>query len=245
MVIFSTTGRRALAYLIFFFFLPVVLVFSLLQTVVPTGGSQERISGSKSHEVVVLAYSSFLHAWGPGPDLARLYEQKTGNQIKWIDGQDSALLIERYKLIKNHQSIDVILGLDQFALPEARRTLTWKTNPLSNVEWHRYLPSQKRAEPFVPFDWSPMTFVYRPSQIAPPQKLSDLLEPRFKNNISLQDPRTSTPGYQFLNWVLEHHGDAKGFKFLSELKPQVSSLAPSWSTSYEPSRHPRYHRGMA
>ena len=42
----------------------------------------------------------------------------------------------------------------------------------------------------------------------------------------------SSPGLQFLFWVLFQKGEEKGFQFLKELKASIQTIAPSWSSSY-------------
>jgi thiamine transport system substrate-binding protein len=58
-----------------------------------------------------------------------------------------------------------------------------------------------------------------------------LLDPRFKHQIGLQDPHNSSPGRQFLNWVVAFNHDQTG-DFLRRLQPNVQSVSPSWAFSY-------------
>jgi thiamine transport system substrate-binding protein len=89
------------------------------------------------------------------------------------------------------------------------------------------------SEPdFLVFDWAPLSFVYRKGEIEPPHRMADLLDSRFKSAIALEDPRTSTPGLEFMFWVLDEMGIEEGFTYLKSLQPQLHSVSASWSTAY-------------
>src|SRR5262249_9986280 len=85
-------------------------------------------------------------------------------------------------------------------------------------------------DPFVPFDWAPMTFIYREGTEVP-LTFAELTNPKFKGMLALQDPRASSPGLQFYSWV-KLIKDADTVKFLKALEPNVQSVSPSWSFAY-------------
>jgi thiamine transport system substrate-binding protein len=167
-----------------------------------------------------MTYSSFMNAWGPGPEIAKRFRDETGLTVEFQDAGDAGLLLEKLKLFP----VDVVIGLDRLSLDQAREHAKWRELD-SNIE-------KFRESNFVPFDWAPLAFVYRKGEINPPTSLRDLLDPRFAGAIALEDPRTSTPGLAFFLWVLDAYGEDEGFKFLAALKPNIQSVSPSWSTAY-------------
>jgi thiamine transport system substrate-binding protein len=169
--------------------------------------SQEPKSEQKS--LRVLSYSSFISAWGPGPEIAKAFEREFGLKVEYQDAGDAGLLLKKLDLFPS----DVVLGLDQLSIPQAEISRQWRI-------------------PFMAFDKGAMTFVYRANDLVPPSALEDLLDPRFRGAIALQDPRTSTPGLQFLFWVLDEMGVDEGFAFLQKLKPNIHSVSSSWSSAY-------------
>lgn len=179
-------------------------------------------SNSTSKVLKVLSYSSFLAEWGPGKELAVLFEKKSGIKVEYHDGEDAGLLLSKLELFPS----DLILGLDQLSLHQAKQKQKWRTPSLQNE------PRLFDDDKFVAFDWAPLTFIYRQGEVEPPRSIDDLLDSRFKYSISLEDPRTSTPGLQFLFWVIQTKGEAQGFEFLKKLKPNIRSVSPSWSTAY-------------
>lgn len=168
----------------------------------------------------VLAYSSFVNSWGPGPEIAKRFEEKTSVRVELRDAEDAGLLLKKLELFPS----DVVVGFDQLSLPEAAKARPWKPIPLENVRFAK--------ETFVPFDWGPLAIIYRDNEIQPPSSLDDLLDPRFNSTLAIQDPRTSSPGLQFLFWVLDQKGVDAGFEFLMQMKSAVHTLGGSWSTTY-------------
>jgi thiamine transport system substrate-binding protein len=163
----------------------------------------------------VLTYSAFLNSWGPGPLLAQNFFKESGARVEFIDAGDAGLINEKLKIFK----ADIVLGLDQFGILHA------------GSEWLdlHHQPSLYSSRFFQAIDWAPMTFIYRKSEtLAPPKNLDDLLSSRFIGKISIPDPRTSTPGLQFLFWIVK----TKGFEYLQKLNASIGFVGSSWSASY-------------
>jgi len=142
---------------------------------------------------------------------------------------DTNLIVDSLSRLKSSKQVDVLVGLDQMTVESAVKKLKWQD--LRALQKKGFLGSGEYKE-FVAFDWAPMAFVYNKSRLSPPPKsLDDLLSPNLKNQILLEDPRLSTPGFQFLTWVqLEKKAGAKNY--LEKLKTQIHSISPSWSASY-------------
>lgn len=184
--------------------------------------------------LTVLTYSSFMSSWGPGPEIAAGFEKEFGIQIKFIDVGDAGLLIQRLKFLPEEE-IDVVVGIDQLQILEASQAEPWEA--LADIH---FKPSERisrlgfedRPESFIPFDWSPLSFVFREKKTKPPLSLKDLLHPEWQGLISLPDPRMSTPGLQFVFFVYNSFGDEEAGRFLDKLKEQKPLIGSSWSTSY-------------
>lgn len=174
--------------------------------------------------VRVLTYSGFLAAWGPGPELAKLFEAKTGLKVEFRDGGDAGVLLKKLELFPS----DVVIGFDDFSRVEAEKAAKWRSLPREPVGDRQITD----LIAFVQIDWSPMAFVYRIGEIDPPKSLADLADLRFKGKIALMDPRTSSPGLQFYFWVLDEMGVEEGLKFLTRLKDNIQSVSPGWSQAY-------------
>jgi thiamine transport system substrate-binding protein len=183
----------------------------------------------KRNTLFIYSYPSFLNAWGPGPQLIREFEKTCDCHVQTVQVDDSSLMIQKL-LSEKKKRVDLVIGLDQMHLSEARERLEWQvlfelTDRHSDIEF-----SQDKL--FAPLDWAPLTFIYRKSEVKkPPTSLDDFLKPEWRNSIALQDPRTSTVGLQFVSWVHLLKKD-KALEFLKQLKPALHSISPSWSTAY-------------
>lgn len=178
----------------------------------------------------ILTYSTFVGASGPGGAILDRFKKEHGCELEVLTAGDAGLLLERLKISQASVPFDVVLGLDQLLLDEARGLGPWKSVQFSHEGWHEEALTGG-SDPFVPFDWSPMTFVYRQGEVEPPQTFAELLNPRFAGQFALQDPRSSSPGLQFYNWVRSVENE-KTVDFLTQFKPNVQSVSPSWAFSY-------------
>lgn len=179
----------------------------------------------------ILAYEAFTGVSGPGPQLVAQFEKTCGCQVEIFSVAEAGLLLEKLRLIQKEVPVDLVIGLDQMRLDQARQESSWLEVKVSDVPWEPPVQDFLEAD-FVPLDWAPLTFLFRETEIAPPRSPQDLLDSRFAHGISLQDPRTSTPGLQWLfaihSWVGEDHVA----NFLERLKPNIQSISPSWAAAY-------------
>lgn len=180
--------------------------------------------------LIVATYSTFASQMGPGTDLLRRFKEQCQCDVDVINAGDSVVMLKRLLLKKDQFVADVVLGLDPLTLPQAEREMAWKPITIDREHWVPEI-AEFKSDKFIPFDWSPMTFIYRSGEIEPPQSLADLTQGRFQKAIAFQDPRVSTPGLQFVIWTLHQMGD-QAQAFFGSLKASVETLSPSWALSY-------------
>lgn len=191
----------------------------------------------KSAEVIptvrVFAYSSFTSKWGAGPALKELFEKSCNCKLEYIEGSDSGILLQRLKIEGESLGADVVVGLDQFDISKAASEQNWRKLSVQGIDTYDHVKATFKNGYFIPYDWGVLTFVGRKGELQnSPKKIDDLLEKDYFRRIALQDPRTSSPGMQFLYWVLRLKGEEEGFNFIRKMNDQVHSYSPSWSTSY-------------
>ena len=181
----------------------------------------------------VYATSSFISQWGPGPWLRDEFEKQFNCRVEFQDSVDTPTLVQRLKTDPKHQAADVVMGVDQLDAEILTSHFEW--TPIS-VDLNLFEPSVQgwlSRSPLVPYNFSFISFVGRRSQLSPlPQNLQSLLEPRFRGQLSLPDPRTSSVGLQFLAWVVGVMGEDEAFNYIKKLQPQVKVFGTGWSMSY-------------
>ena len=221
--------------------------------------SKESVDPKKT--LRVMTYSSFVNVFGPGQEIKKKFEQICSCQVKWIKVPDSTLFVQRLSLRKDGFKTDVVLGLDQLSFSKVESPLqapvkhsspakiSFDKNHIQNLPWKKTIVEKKLfilpvrkflSEYFVPYNWSPMSFISRKKMVT--LSLLDLLDKKFKHDISLPSPRSSTVGLQFYYWIWWVFKDKTG-EFLKSFKNRLYGLPPSWSTSY--SLFQRGHVGLS
>lgn len=181
----------------------------------------------------VFGYASFTSRWGAGPLLKEAFEKTCKCKVEFIEGSDSAILLQRLRIEGQSLGADLVVGLDQFDIAKAMEEQKWRGLSLGNLDTYDNVKPALSNNFFVPYDWGAMTFVARKDELASvPTSLDDLLLPQFSKKIALQDPRTSSPGMQFLFWIIRTKGEEEGFKYIEKLMSQVHSFSPTWSAAY-------------
>ena len=201
----------------------------------------------RAKKVVVYTYHSFSDEWGAGPEIARLFEEKYGIKVEYAESPDSGQILSKAVLEKADPYADVIIGLDnalaQQALesgvltpyvPQGYESINPKffadVNPGTNISSSDDVKKAKIL--LTPYDYSHFAFIFNTkSDLPAPTCLEDLTLPVYAKKIIIMDPRTSTPGLGFANWVKAVYGD-KADDYMKRLEPSILTVAPSWSIGY-------------
>ncbi|MBX2988595.1 MAG: thiamine ABC transporter substrate-binding protein [Bdellovibrionaceae bacterium] len=181
--------------------------------------------------VRVFGYSSFTGRWGPGPRLKEIFERNCNCQVEFIEGSDSSVLLQRLKIEGESLGADLVIGFDQFDLQKALSDQSWQRLNFSTLDLEPEIKGLIKNDYFVPYDWGVLAFMGRQGKVEEPGGLDDLLDAKYAHRIALQDPRTSSPGFQFLWWVVRSKGEDAGFQYLAKMMKQAHSFSPSWSLS--------------
>lgn len=177
----------------------------------------------------VLSYSSFNSLFGPGPLLVKKFSEQCNCKVKMITVDEAGLILQ--KLILDPSSADLVIGFDQFTQMMAKHRLSWRRLKPPAHKLAAEVRDYANAE-FLPYDWAPMTFIYRKSDQSELKYFKDLFSTDYAKSISLQDPRMSSAGLQFLYWLYVRYGEELMFDKLNELRPNIHSISPSWSLAY-------------
>jgi thiamine transport system substrate-binding protein len=175
-------------------------------------------------DVIVYASSSFIGPYGPGPWLETEFEKTCHCDIKLIDAGGTEILLQ--KLLMPNAVVDVVIGLDQVTLKRAALQTKWRRLKAPAREWS-VLFKKNYYSTFLPYDWSPMTFIYKEGKgVRPASKLSAFIKALPERSVILQDPNLSSPGLQFVRWR-QALPDA-----FANLKSKVQRFTPDWSAAY-------------
>lgn len=224
-----------------------VLVSILLTLLVCSLFGCKKTDDQRSKQVIIYAYDSFSGEWGPGPEIARLFKEKTGMEVIFADCEDGGQVLSKAILEKKDPYADVVIGIDNNLWKQAydegildsfvpsnanevKAELWAKLNPLENIVTDADVKSSKAT--LIPFDFSPFAFIFNTkSGIEAPKCLEDLTKDIYAKKIILMDPRTSTPGLGFETWVKTVYGD-RADDYMKRLEPSILTMTPGWSAGY-------------
>lgn len=204
------------------------------------GGSKEsavndsnvQLNDSRAREVVVYTYDSFVSDWGPGPELKKLFEEKTGNTLTFISVGDGAQILSKAVLEKGAPQADVLLGIDNNQIDLAKKSDVMVNFKPMNSDVIDSVLSLDDDWLMTPYDWSYFAFIYdTQSDVSAPTCLQDLIKPEYQKKIVLMDPRTSTPGLGFAAWTVAEFDDSY-LDYWKNLQKNILTMAPNWDTGY-------------
>ncbi|WP_349365890.1 MAG: thiamine ABC transporter substrate binding subunit [Nitratireductor rhodophyticola] len=181
-------------------------------------------------KLTVYTYESFTSDWGPGPQVEKAFEAECGCDVEFVSVADGVALLNRVRLEGSSTKADIVLGLDNNLLHEARETGLFAPHGIDAAKVE--VPGGYENDIFVPFDYGYFAFVYDTEAIeTPPASLKELVEAEGDLKIAIQDPRTSTPGLGLLLWVKAVYGDEAATAW-SRLQDKVLTVTPGWSEAY-------------
>ncbi len=185
----------------------------------------------------VYASASFVSKWGPAPKLKELFEKQGLYKVEFIESPDIGMTLQKISFENLNSMTDVVLGLDQFDISRSAQKIKWRSLSKDILgatvsELIKDNESLKEQTSFVPYDWSPMTFVARKNLAPTVEQLDDLLKTEFKSKIAMEDPRTSSAGIQFLAWVFTIKSETEATDYLKAMMKQAHSFSSGWSSAY-------------
>lgn len=179
-------------------------------------------------DLTVYTYDSFNSEWGPGPKLEKAFEKQCDCDVEFIAVEDGVSILNRLRIEKEKSKADVILGIDDALVEEARKTglIAEHEQTLEGLK-----PELKWSDKhFVPFDFGYFAFVYDSSKIEKPvTSLKALIESDAK--VIYQDPRTSTPGQGLMLWVKTVYGD-ESEQAWKQLAKHTVTVTKGWWEAY-------------
>lgn len=187
------------------------------------------------NEVVVYAYDSFLSEWGPGPELKKRFEDKTGLTLTFIEGEDAVSLLSKAILEKDDPVADILIGLDNnssYKALEAGLLQEYKPQDADSLIPGSLVKEIGGDWKITPYDYSHFAIIYNTKSSLPaPKSLEDLTNPVYEKSLILMNPRTSTPGLGFAAWTVAVFGDGY-LDYWKALKPNILAMTPGWSAGY-------------
>lgn len=187
-------------------------------------------SVNANNKLTVYTYESFTQSWGPGPAIKKAFEKQCDCQLQFVALDDGISILNRLRLEGKNSKADIILGLDNNLISEAKKTGLLTTHQVETSQIN--LPNKWDDTTFIPFDYGYFSFIYNKNKLKnPPTSLKELIEERNDLSIIYQDPRTSTPGLGLLLWIKHVYGDKAPMAW-KQLAKKTITVSKGWSEAY-------------
>tara|TARA_X000001036_G_scaffold362348_1_gene345908 strand:+ start:290 stop:1303 length:1014 start_codon:yes stop_codon:yes gene_type:complete len=183
--------------------------------------------------LTIYTYDSFNSEWGPGPIVFKGFEEKCSCKLKVVSIGDSGKVLNRVILEKVNPQADILLGLNNSELEKSFSYQLWqpyRSSLLVKVPTDLRVDKKYRV---TPFDYGYIGFVYDSQKLRKaPKSLQDLLDPKYKRKIVIQNPKTSSPGLSMLHWTIAVYGEQGYLDYWKKLQPNLLSITDGWSAAY-------------
>lgn len=201
------------------FLLPVIFLFSLFSPLV----------NAELPTLTVYSYNSFMSQWGPGEAIKKGFEAQCNCQLEVVTLGDGVSVLNRIRLEGDKTNADVILGLDNNLLEQAKQANILIPHQIAKPD---NLNTNWWDDSFMPYDFGYFAFIYNNNKVKnPPHSLHELVENKAGWKIIYQDPRTSTPGLGLLFWVKKVYGD-KAAEAWQQIAKNTVTVTKGWSEAY-------------
>ena len=197
--------------------------------------------------VQVYTYDSFAADWGPGPKLKTMFEQHAPQcKVNYVTFDSAGLLFNRVRLEGSKTKADVVLGLDNYMLSDAKKTQlfdvfmfdpnskflnSFEPNDVSINNMQLPLNWTPNTT-FLPYDFGEYAFIYDKNKLKnPPKSLKELVN-RQDIRVIYQDPRTSSVGLGLVIWMNQIYKPNEIKEAWKTLAKHTVTVGKGWSESY-------------
>lgn len=188
-----------------------------------------------SQKLSILTYDSLMAVGGLGPEIVSRFERRCGCQVEVRVAGDAAQMVSMLQLesVRGKPRTQIVLGIDQALWPQLRsQVLKWTAEA-------SYVHTVEIG--FTPLDFGILGWIWNPgwkkgsgdvgNVEGLPRRWADLLDPRWKRRLLLQDPRTSTPGLAFVLGARSVF-QTEFARYLRGIRGQWMTLASGWVGAY-------------
>ena len=177
--------------------------------------------------LTIYTYDSFASEWGPGPVIEEAFEAQCSCDLRFVALDSSIGILGRVQIEGADSAADIVLGLDTNLTSIARDTGLFAAHGVTSKA--NNLPIAFSDDTFMPFDWGNFAFVYDTKRLSsPPASFDELINSSADLKITIQDPRTSTPGLGLLLWMKSVYGDQAATKWAA-LQPKILTVTKGLS----------------
>ncbi|MBP2340871.1 thiamine transport system substrate-binding protein [Saccharothrix coeruleofusca] len=202
---------------------------ALLTACSVTGGGPEPAAGERV--VTLVTHDSFAAK----PETLEAFKNETGITIKTLAGGDAGELTNKLVLTKGNPIGDVAFGVDSTFASRAVEGGVFAdyASPEADKGAQRYrIDSANLLHAVDVGDVCLNIDVAALAAVGEPRTYADLLDPKYKDMLVVEDPATSSPGLAFLLGTVAEFGESGWQDYWRGLKANGVKVVSGWEEAY-------------
>jgi thiamine transport system substrate-binding protein len=189
--------------------------------------------GDAPSEVVLVTHDSFAVS----DDVKRAFEEESGLTLRVLQSGDAAAVVTRALLTAGDPEGDVLFGVDNNLLTRALEGdlfEPYESPELDAVDPRYVLDPEHRI---TPIDHGEVCLNadrkwYEQRSLERPDSIADLTDARYRDQLVVESPATSTPGLAFLLATVARYGEPGWQQFWRRLRENGVLVVDGWEEAY-------------
>jgi thiamine transport system substrate-binding protein len=189
--------------------------------------------------VTLVVYDSFPTEKTPTNDALGVFTDQSGIAVKLVVAGDAGAMVSKAALTAGNPEGDVMWGVDNTLLSKALDAKVF--DPYASLA----LPDiDSKLFALVPgIEVTPVDYGdvcvnadlgwYHDHGLTPPASLDDLIDPKYKDQLVVENPASSSPGLAFVLASVAKFGEAGWQKWWKALRANGVEVVDSWTSAYD------------
>lgn len=198
-------------------------------------GSEETAAPDPGNPSTVrlLAHDAFVVS----EDLVTQLKEDTGITLEIISGSDAGTMVAGAILAAGNPTADVMFGVDNTLLSRALDAGVFEPYTSPALDSVASALRDDTGDGYVtPIDYGDVCInvddaALVDAGVPKPSSLDDLIDPKYRDMLVVEDPGTSSPGLAFLLATIDRYGEGWG-EYWSALQANGVSVTSTWTDAY-------------
>ncbi len=185
--------------------------------------------------ITLLAHDSFAVSKQVLAD----FTARTGITVKVVTDGDAGIVVNKAVLTAGNPEGDVLFGVDNTLLSRAVDAGTFAPyRPAALATVRPDLRALVTGDAVTPVDYGDVCVnlddrYFAAHALTPPRTLDDLIDPKYRELLVVENPATSSPGLAFLLATVARYGENGWLSYWDKLKANGVTVANGWTEAYE------------
>ena len=215
-----------------------VLLTSACSSSKPSSVEQFPVEPTPAPKRETLTLTVMTHdSFAVSEDVISVFQETNNTKVQFLSSGDTGSAVNKAALSKDAPLADVFYGVDNTFLSRALDEGIFEpySSPLLDK-----IPENFKLDPknrVLPVDFGDICLNYDIAYftergLTPPTNLKDLLDPKYKSLLVVENPATSSPGLAFLFTTIGHFGEDGYLEFWQGLVDNDVNVVNDWETAY-------------